>query len=75
MYSYRDHTSHALLYTNSIRPPGEPLMTHVMQGNISDVWRTFFNDDPANDVWHMYMMRDPGLQMYIKGVWNQISQR
>jgi hypothetical protein len=42
-----------------------------MAGNIKNVWQTFFNDDPDNDVWHMHMMRDPGLQAYIKGLLNR----
>jgi hypothetical protein len=40
-----------------------------MAGSIANIWLTFFNDDPDNDVWHMHMMRDPGLQAYIKGTY------
>lgn len=58
----------SFFFSNALRPPGEPVLTHTMAGHVKDVWRTFFNDDQENDIWHMYMMRDPGLQMYIKGV-------
>jgi hypothetical protein len=34
-------------------------------GTIADIVATYFNDDPDNDVWDMYMHQEPEMQPYI----------
>lgn len=45
-----------------------PTFEGEVQGTISDLVATYFNDDPDNDVWDMYMHQEPEMQPYIDSV-------
>jgi hypothetical protein len=38
-------------------------------GTIADLVATYFNDDPDNDVWDMYMHQEPEMQPYIDSMY------
>ena len=55
------------------RDPQPPTYEGEIDGTISDLVEIYFNDDPDNDVYDMYMHQEPEMQPYIDSMWRLCS--